>query len=173
MWGGVVYHNLGLKFLSPTINEFMSASDFVKFCSNLQFYLSQDLKEIMGCNCNYPVAKLDDITIFCVHYKSFEEFCEKWHDRKTRINWDKTYFILTERDGCTYNDIVEFDKLPYKNKVVFVKQPRPEIKSAFYINGVDCSITALTDYLGKFTGLRWLDKFDFVSFIDKGELKES
>ena len=40
--GGILYHDLGLKFLSPTINLFFRAEDFIKFCENLDYYLSID-----------------------------------------------------------------------------------------------------------------------------------
>ena len=40
---------------------------------------------------------------------------------------------MIERDGCTYEDILEFDNLSYKNKVVFVSKEMPEIKSAIHI----------------------------------------
>ena len=38
--GGILYHDLGLQFRSPTVNLFMRAEDFIKFCENLEFYLS-------------------------------------------------------------------------------------------------------------------------------------
>ena len=46
---------------------------------------------------------------------------------------NKYYFILfTDRDGCTEQDIVEFDNLPYKNKVIFVNKPHPNIKGYIF-----------------------------------------
>ena len=44
--GGVIYHDLGLKFNSPTVNLYFNASDYVKFVSNLTYYLQCELKEI-------------------------------------------------------------------------------------------------------------------------------
>lgn len=38
--GGVIYHKLGLKFLSPTINLWFKPSDFLKFLNNLEYYLN-------------------------------------------------------------------------------------------------------------------------------------
>lgn len=32
--GGVLYHDLGLEFLSPTINLYMNCEDFIKFCED-------------------------------------------------------------------------------------------------------------------------------------------
>ena len=62
--GGILYNELGLEFLSPTIN--LTIEPFGKFCSKLDYYLnyktndwvmSYDFKE------GYPVAKIDEITI--------------------------------------------------------------------------------------------------------------
>lgn len=41
--GGVIYHDLGLKFYSPTINLFLYPKDYLKFISNLKYYLSLEL----------------------------------------------------------------------------------------------------------------------------------
>ena len=64
--GGILYHDLGLQFLSPTVNLYMKAEDFIKFCENLKCYLSID--EMIPCkepdiaeNRKYPVAYLGDI----------------------------------------------------------------------------------------------------------------
>lgn len=42
--GGCVYHDYGLRFMSPTINLSFSASDFVKFCENIEGYLAEELR---------------------------------------------------------------------------------------------------------------------------------
>lgn len=36
--GGVIFHELNLKFLSPTINLWMYPSDFIKYCCKLPYY---------------------------------------------------------------------------------------------------------------------------------------
>lgn len=44
---------------------------------------------------------------------------------------------MTDRDGCTKEDLIEFDKLSYKNKIVFTHVPYDDIKSAVYIKGFE------------------------------------
>ena len=34
--GGILYHELGLPFLSPTINLYIQAEDFIRFCERLE-----------------------------------------------------------------------------------------------------------------------------------------
>ena len=41
--GGRLYHDYGAKFLSPTIDSYMEPADFIKFCCDLDQYLSQKL----------------------------------------------------------------------------------------------------------------------------------
>lgn len=120
----------------------------------------------------YPLVDLDGILLHCVHYSSFNEFVDKWTQRCERINWNNLFFILTERDGCTEEDIKAFDALPYKNKVVFVHKPMPEYKSAIYLPGTELDgmdgqwVRPLTSYKGRLTGRRYIDDFDYVSFFN-------
>lgn len=171
--GGVIYHELGLKFKSPTINMYMKSKDFIKFCKNLEFYLKQELKYIKQHEKSYPIIELYDIKLYCVHYKNFKEVQENWDKRVKRVNFDNLFFIMSERDGCTYEDIVEFDKLPYENKVIFVHKDMPEIKSAYYIRNTelngdpDNKIVGLTEYEGRYTGKRYIDEFNYIDFLNR------
>ena len=63
--GGVIYHELGLQFLSPTINLWMHDKDFYKFVNNLGYYLALPLKFVEGIE-NYPTAYLGDILIHSI-----------------------------------------------------------------------------------------------------------
>lgn len=80
------------------------------------------MTQIKKKNINYPIGKLDDVTVYGQHYNDFNELKAKWNERKERINWNNIFIFMIERDGCTYQDLLEFDKLPYKNKVVFTKK---------------------------------------------------
>lgn len=40
--GGVIYSHLGMKFLSPTINLWISTEDFLKFLLNYNSYIKQN-----------------------------------------------------------------------------------------------------------------------------------
>lgn len=175
--GGVIYHNLKMKFLSPTINMYFESQDFIKFCSNIKHYVDSELVFISNAKDGYPIVQCDDIKLYCVHYKDFNEVKEKWRSRSKRINWNNIFIIMSERDGCTYEDIKKFDLLPFNNKVIFVHKDMPEIKSSYYIpgtelNGIDGQhIIPLTSYVGKFTGKRYIDYFDYVEFLNSGSIE--
>ena len=70
--GTFIYYDMGLPYLSPTINLSMGMNDFVKLAGNLKWYLEQEFVEVEG-NGNCPVGLLGDIKIDFVHYDTFEE----------------------------------------------------------------------------------------------------
>ncbi len=116
--GTVIYYDLGLPFLSPTINLTIGMNDFVKFAENLKWYMEREVEEVED-ESGVPTGLLGDIKVHFVPYKNFEEEA-KWKERKQRINWDNLFFIGSERGDCTYETVRRFEQLPYKNKVIFL-----------------------------------------------------
>ncbi len=115
--GGLLYHDLGMQFKSPTINMFIPAPDFVRFCLDLKRYLSYDVEKVESEE-KFPVGKIGDVTVNFMHYSDFDEAREKWNERKKRVNFDKIFVIMTDRDGYTDELLGEFDKIEYP-KVLF------------------------------------------------------
>ncbi len=171
--GGVIYNNLGLEFKSPTINLFMTPKDYLKFCKNLHFYLRDNAKcvEVKIAGIDYPVALLEDIYIHAMHYSSFAEFLSSWNRRVKRINFDNICFFMSERDGCSEADVLEFDKLPYAHKIIFTAKEYKNIKSSVYnekfIDIQSGEVRPLTDLQNRYTRKQYIDDFDYVSFINK------
>ena len=86
--GGILSHDYGLKFNSPTVNLSFSALDFIKFIEKLEHYLDSELTLYKYHESGYPICNLDDIKINFVHYNSIDECVIKWNQRKERINFD-------------------------------------------------------------------------------------
>lgn len=173
--GGVMTHDLGLQFRSPTVNLFIRPKEYVRFLDNLQHYL-HEAQFVPGGGTDYPVGILDDIRVDFVHYQSFDEAVAKWNSRLDRIDLDNAFYVMTERDGCTHDDLVAFDELPYRNKVVFVSKPMPDIASAFYDPSfpvTEGEVDVLSNYVSKLSGRRYLDTFDYVSFLTVTGLKRA
>ncbi len=169
--GGIISHNLGLRFLSPTVNLYMNAEDFIRFCENLTYYLN--ISEMVECkdlevigDRKYPVAYLGDLKLFLVHYKSIEEAQEKWNERKKRVNWENIAILNTDREGMTEELKDRFERLPYR-KVLFVHKPDERHPSCFYIKGYENenSVGIITDPEG-WKGKRAIDQFDYVGFLN-------
>ena len=166
--GGIIYHDLNLPFNSPTINLSMDTDDFIKLVSNMKYYLGQEIVEIEDKNYQFPCGMLDDIKIRFNHYDTFEEAVYKWNERKKRINWDNIYIMGIDGDKASYSSLKKFDKLPYKNKVIFTHRDYPEIKSSYKISGFEDKdeVGVLIYFKKKFFIRRYLDDFVYVSFLN-------
>ena len=129
--GGVLYHDLGLQFLSPTINAFIPEPGFVKLVLNLRHYMEQEL--IVRWGEEYPIGTLDDVEIHFMHYDTCKEAKEAWDKRKARINWDKIFIIATDRNGFDDAVFESWKRITYP-KVLFTaqKQYASDADSVFY-----------------------------------------
>lgn len=119
--GGVLYHDLGMQFLSPTVNLFIKEPDFVRFVLNLEHYLGCSLQMQWGGE--YPIGTLDDITIYFMHYDTCEEAKLAWERRTKRVDLDRILVLATDRNG--FDDAVyeQWQQIPYP-KVLFTVDPR-------------------------------------------------
>lgn len=133
--GGILYNEMSCKFNSPTINMYFTAPDFIKFCTDLKHYTELDLTEDHDATEDFPVAILDDIKIYGLHYKSFEELREKWNQRKQRINWDNVFIIGGYRDDCTPQLVEEFGKIPFENKIMLIPKGIKEYPYTHTVKG--------------------------------------
>lgn len=55
--GGIMYHDLGLQFRSPTVNLLFSPKDFIQFMKDIDWYLEQEIRFIQSDK-PYPVGLL-------------------------------------------------------------------------------------------------------------------
>lgn len=173
--GEFMYYDMKLKFLSPTINLSFDMNDYVKMLQNLKWYMEQDIVEYEDKRFNYPTGMIGDIEIRFNHYNTFEEAREKWNERKKRIDYNNLFIIGIDGDNCTYETLKKFDQLPYKHKVVFTHKPYPEFQSAYYIKGFEKNngIGVLIDFKKQLFVRRYLDDFDYISFLNGKEIKNN
>lgn len=168
--GGIIYHELGMKFYSPTINLRIDSDQFAKFVLKMDYYLEQDLKFIRteeAC----PVALLDDIKIYFTHYKTEEEACRKWQERKRRIQWDNLFVMLNDRDGLSEKTMAALCQVKCRGMVMFSAKRRPELPYALYM---DCyrDMPCVGNVLEKnlITGKRVYERyFDYVRWLNEAD----
>lgn len=165
--GGLIYHNLGLKFLSPTINMQMYSNEFANFVLNLEEYLKKDIEFLEPDN-GVPVGKLGDMTIHFTHYKTNEEALEKWNKRKSRINYDNLYILLNDMDGITEEQIRSLGNIRCKNICVFTAKKYDDIPYTYSFPCFDGrSHVGNVLKKSKITGLRFFEKnFDYVDWLN-------
>lgn len=134
-WGGFIYQEFDLPYTSPTIGLFIYERDYVKFLSNIKYYFSLPLEFIKveeskyfdkvtehgTKEITYPIAKLNDIEIFFMHYHSQKEAIEKWDRRKKRVNFNRLLVKMSERADCDLETVKSFLELPYNNKICFTE----------------------------------------------------
>ena len=162
-------HDLGCPFNSPTVNLCFLPDHFLRFVNNPEKYLSMEPQETHLPDITYPVGQLDDILLFFMHYDTFAEAQNAWKRRVKRVDLNNVYIVMTDKDGCTYEHIKQFDALPYKNKVIFTHKEYPEFKSACCIPGFEneSEVGVLSDWKPQLLRRRWLDDFDYVRFFNQ------
>jgi uncharacterized protein (DUF1919 family) len=174
--GGIIYHDMHLPFLTPTINLYFDNEEFITFCTFLEEYLLLPVEEYTAHSKPFPVGVLrgkhGDVHVFFMHYDSFESAIKKWEDRKRRIDWENLYIVM-ESQQCDKTTLAKFNNIPYKNKVVLtdgetgIANSFP-IKSEFYANNYWPG--KLLEY-PPYALLRYMDKFDYVNFFNTGRIR--
>lgn len=138
-WAGVVYHYLGLEFMSPTINMFFRVEQFNKFAGDLNYYLRQPVRyKCMRFNqelhINYPVGLIDDIELHFNHTTDFELAVKLWNRRKQRVNYDN--LLIVSYSEFDEEVVKEFEQLDFKSKIIFTAL-QTKIPSAVRLNAND------------------------------------
>ena len=173
--GAFILHVLGLQFRSPFVNLWLQPKDFIKFLGNLKHYMDTPLEFTTEEEIDYPIGLLDDVKIYFQHYNSEDEALQKWNERKARINYDNLFVLFKENSKVTKEDLIDFDKLDYQNKIVFTHKPYPDIKSAFYIRGFEDkgSVGDCFAYMPDKPYMKYYDQFDYVKWFNLGMEDES
>lgn len=166
--GGLLFHDLGLQFRSPTVNTMMLQTDFVKFVLDLEGYLKKKLEFFHHPELNCPCARLGDITIHFTHYHSQQEAEQKWKERCKRIDKDNLFIFLSERDGLSKEDFLRLRNVRARGLVIFTANHYADLPYTLYIkkyrkDGVVGNILSMS-YLN---GQREYEKyFDFVKWFN-------
>ena len=177
--GGVVLHELGLRFDTPTINLFFHSMDFFTFAEHLEHYLSADLTPCLHPlhqpEIEYPVMTLPgnetlpDLELHFLHYRSTEEAVSAWERRKARLDRNDLSLVWTFSFGTyTEADYARFEAIPIARKVAFVNRPVDTEKypHLFYIKGFEKerSLGQIINYSGLF-GKRYYDSFPWIDWL--------
>ncbi len=162
--GGIISHDLGLQFLSPTVNLRILPDDFIRFAENLKGYLAQEVTPVEEPSVNYPVGMLGDVKLWFVHYKSFEEAVNCWNRRRKRVNWDNIRVMLTVREMCNDDILGRFEKLPYK-KVAYANEAHPEFPSVMHYKNPQGYISDIINIFG--TRGYQASGFDYINFLNQ------
>lgn len=171
--GGVICHDLGEQFRSPTVNLWIPNTQFLPFAQNLAYYLSCEMINTPDASKTYPVGTIvpkdDDhipIQVYFEHYTSFEAAYAKWQKRSRRVNYDRLYFIWHFFDEENTVDLRAFDQWNV-NKLIILHAPLDDIQHAAV---TDCYNQnprhgKLLNVIEQ-TGRRYLDEIDYLGFLN-------
>ena len=174
--GGIMYHELKMRFLSPTINcGIRDHEEFFTFCRHLDHYLSLPLQFIPS-QWKYPVAELrgkhGDIKVYFTHYHSEDEARTKWEERKKRVNPDNI-IILMDGDNCTTRQIESFNALPQQRKAIITMDEHPEVPSAWAVADPKYKQAQILEYGLWNQTIRWYELMDYVHFFNTGKIRDN
>jgi uncharacterized protein (DUF1919 family) len=169
--GGVIYHNLGIRFMSPTINLFIRKPEFIRYVTYLEDYSKTELVEIKVPGYNYPMGVLENVhgqvTAYFQHYHSFEEAKKKWVERTKRTNYENLFVIMDATANVIQADVEGFDEIPYK-KVMLICDNIKQNKYTYNIIVENNETGKILEYQSKYGTKRYLDQFDYAYFISTG-----
>lgn len=151
-WGAHIYQKLGIEYRTPFIGLFFAPDCYLRLLSRLRWYLDQPLhfldssrhayvnviREENGLT--YPIGSPgDEIEIQFLHYSSRSEANEKWRRRVARMVEDdnRVFAKFCDRDGCSREQLLAFDRMPLIHKVCFVSRPMPQLAHGIFIPGCD------------------------------------
>ena len=179
--GGIIYHNLGLEFKSPTINLYLENEDFLLFVLHLREFLNGELIEVTCDTKNFPVGQITceygAIKIYFQHYETFHQAKAKWEQRTKRIDWDNIVVIMEEGIIASDKLVEKFETIPYVMKVLISNgnAGHIDVKNGYpmYIYDKKYHPGKILDF-GRFkiSNKRYLDDFDYVSFLNTGKIQQ-
>lgn len=174
--GGIVYHDLGLKFCSPTIDVLIYEKEYIRFLLRLEEYLQCEPIEVFQEGKSFPIGELrledESICLYFMHSKTFEEAKNAWMRRSLRVDLDNLYVVFLVRALLSPRSELyrSFKSLPYKNKVlltfpvgIFDRNVVP-----FFSRRLKNIPGLMLKYPHPYSKKRYMDKFDFVKFFNRG-----
>ena len=176
--GGMVTHDFGNQFRSPTVNLFFPGLSFFDFVEHMDYYFDTTMEDGgMNAEPQYPIGILKgdenrpDISIHFMHYNTFDDAYKKWEDRKRRMNRENIFVVWTFAFAdYTDEEYKRFDLLPVSKKIGFVNREElcENYSSLYYIKGFEKerslgNILSYSNLLGK----RYYDQFDFAKWFNQ------
>lgn len=170
-YSGHLYEVLKRPYNTPTVGLYFYAEDYVKFVSNLEVYLKEELSFVATTKHaeaikdhqekKYPIGVLsNNLEIHFLHYTSQEEAKSKWDRRKERVDMNTVLVIMNDQNKFNQELMAKFDQLKYPKIFLSAKARNGKnVKVVDYYKGRDCVGDMYNDKLKVFKN------FDLVHWI--------
>ncbi len=150
----------------------MSGEDFIRFCQHLPQFLEADVQE-KSLGREYPTGQLTTeygtVTLFFVHYPSFEKAKRAWRRRARRVDYQNLRIIFHQSPSALTEELLkDFEALPYQHKVLIsggIDQKKYPHGYNLPIYQTDCQAT-IDQRRHPYSIKRYMDAFDWVSFLN-------
>jgi uncharacterized protein (DUF1919 family) len=177
-WGSGLYQETNISYNTPTVGLWFHPDDYIRLLEDFRKNMSKPLnfipKSRLGPD-TYPIGLIgDDIEIHFLHYHDAEEAKDKWTRRTVRMpsNDDDIYFKICDRDGFSDRHLTAFDKLPFKNKIGFIKQGRFDLTRNPWAIGIDTDLESAPDGVTLWELTKQMPNFDPYRWV-KQDLHEN
>jgi uncharacterized protein (DUF1919 family) len=141
---------------------------FLKFLSNIDYYLKQEIRFVPDDEYPYPIGYLDDVKIHFVHYHEHEEIRKKWKERIQRINWNNVYIMATDfvedDESLTTEELLMFSRIKCKNIIIFTQERHDDIPYCQYIGNSRMHTMMYTSIVTGLRNFEWY--FDCVKWLN-------
>ncbi len=171
-------HELGLRFLSPTVNLFFESPDaFLTYVEQIAYYRTAPLEEAGTGECagrRYPIGLLrgaagSDIRIHFLHYRTFVEAQVCWQRRSERIDLDRIC-VVVQAIRLDPTLVARFARLPQPRKVL-LSYETSESPFVFTFRGLGQFVSGQLLRYDGLSGRRYLDEFDYPEFLRSGVIR--
>jgi uncharacterized protein (DUF1919 family) len=147
-WGAEIYRDLKIPYQTPFVGLYLRSACFVGFLENFEAAIRAPLEFVPESRylgkVSYPVGLvLGAYEIQFVHYASPEEAREKWNRRRDRLVRERDdcffmfYEMFDETGRSSPGDMQRFQRLPFRNKVLFAARPLPEVPGVVVVPARD------------------------------------
>lgn len=173
--GGIMSHDLGQRFNSPTVNLYFSSEDFVIFLENLRCFIDSGNLIMVQSDKRYPKAELSlhngpKVSLYFPHDNNEEVILTNWRKRAERLDYDNLFIIATDRDGLTEDLLNRYAHLPYKNLVLLSSKPHPQYPFVIYYpqyKELD-QVTDMLKIITVFGKREYQQGWDYINWLNNG-----
>ena len=121
---GRMLHDLGLRLDTPTVNLWMTFSDFLSFAEGLPGSLEGELRDVRDADERNPVGDLlfagRSVRLHFLHEATFERAKADWERRRGRVDPARLFLVATDNSDAKPDELDRFLRLPWPKKM-FVK----------------------------------------------------
>jgi uncharacterized protein (DUF1919 family) len=169
-WGSRLYTEVGLPYNTPTVGLWFEADDYIRFLTDFRRMTTGEISFISHAprSDEYPVGIIQNsVKVHFLHFKNSEEARLKWVRRCARLptSDDDLYFKVCDRDGFKISHLASFSALPYKNKVVFLKQGRFSFVDRPWIHEVRSDLQTVPDGMSLWTTTKSIGSFNPYKWV--------